>query len=145
MKSETIPNPHAMATAGAEMAKNSSAGTVIALVGGLGSGKTCFSTGFIKQLIPAANPSSPTFSIVHEHRANPTPIFHFDLYRLKSEEEALALGWDEYLEQNAIILCEWANLYPKLFPPETLWITITHVPDVPSARTLTVSQQTPTI
>lgn len=137
MDPQRIVNPSAMTAAGAQYAQEASRGTIIALVGELGTGKTCFSTGFIKALQPNASPSSPTYSIVNEFRKGEIPIFHFDLYRLKSQQEVIALGWDDYIDQNGIILCEWANLYPTLFPNYTTWITLEYHPTHPEERLLT--------
>ena len=57
------------------------------------------------------------------------PIFHFDFYRLESEEEALALGWEEYLAEDAVLAVEWPDKYPNLLPEGTRWIQITILSD----------------
>ena len=129
MTSKIIPSEHAMAEIGASFAKAARAGDVFALVGDLGAGKTCFSGGFIRELQPQVATSSPTFSIVNEYREGKFPIFHFDFYRLKSLEELIALGWDEYLDESGIVICEWADLFPSLIPPGAKWITIRHASD----------------
>ncbi len=80
------------------------------LLGEMGAGKTTF----IKKICEAlgANAaSSPTFSLVNEYETKSgTKIFHFDLYRIKSLEEALDFGFEEYLDQNAYVFIEWPEL-----------------------------------
>lgn len=122
-------SPQEMLSLGAGTAKQSKPGDVFALVGTLGTGKTHWSKGFVSAIDPEAVATSPTFPIVNEYRGGEVPIFHFDFYRLKSAEELIALGWDEYLDENAIVLCEWANLFPEIMPPEATWLEITHQAD----------------
>ena len=138
MTSKNVPSAEAMAELGALFAKSACAGDVFALVGDLGAGKTCFSGGFIREMQPEVSTSSPTFSIVNEYRDGKFPVFHFDFYRLKSEEELIALGWDEYLDEPGIVICEWADLFPSLIPPSAKWITIRHSTD--GTRTLEESE-----
>jgi len=89
---------------------------VIALLGPMGAGKTHFSKGIARGLGYTGEVTSPTFSIVQEYHCGKWPMFHFDWYRMKEAQELLALGWDEYLEQEAVVLVEWANLFPELMP-----------------------------
>ncbi len=93
--------------------------------GDLGAGKTTL----IKSLGIAIgikdDISSPTFSIVNEYRDRDSfPVYHFDFYRLKDEEEAFDIGIEEYLYSNNICLIEWANMFPGLIPPKHLEINI---------------------
>lgn len=129
MTEHRINSPEEMLDLGAATAKQSKPGDVFALVGTLGTGKTHFSKGFVSSIDPKANATSPTFPIVNEYRNGKIPIFHFDFYRLKSNEEIIALGWDEYIDENAIILCEWADLFPEMMPPQARWLKISHQAD----------------
>ena len=129
MTGQRANTPGEMLALGAAAAVTARPGHVFALVGTLGTGKTHWSKGFISAIDPAAVTSSPTFPIVNEHRGGHTPVFHFDFYRLKSSEELIALGWDEYLDEEGIILCEWADLFPEIIPEEATWLEITHQPD----------------
>ena len=95
-----------------------------ALSGTLGAGKTHFSKGFARGLGYIGDVTSPTFSLVQEYHGGRFPIFHFDWYRLKSAEEVLAIGWDEYLDRQGILLVEWADLFPELWPSATQHLTI---------------------
>lgn len=110
----------------AEMARP---GTVIALVGGLGAGKTCWTRGFVAGAGAADEVTSPTFGLLHEYRSGRYPVFHLDFYRLESPGELIALGWDELLEQGAVVIAEWADRFPELLPEDAVWLHFTVEPD----------------
>jgi len=57
------------------------------------------------------------------------PVFHFDFYRIGDEQELLALGWDEYLEETAVIIAEWANKFPGCLPADAIWLEFRLLPD----------------
>ncbi len=97
-------------------------GAVIALVGGLGAGKTHWTKGLVAALGCAVEVTSPTFSLVHEYRGGNLTVFHFDFYRLASAGDLLALGWDEYLEAGGVVIAEWADKFPELLPEDTIWL-----------------------
>ena len=100
-------------------------GSVIALVGGLGAGKTHWTKGFVAGMGSTADVTSPTFGLVHEYAGGRLPLFHFDFYRLESAAELIALGWDEYVEQGGIIIAEWGDKFPELLPAESIWLYFT--------------------
>jgi tRNA threonylcarbamoyladenosine biosynthesis protein TsaE len=139
MTSYPLPDATATMLLGESFAKKAQAGDVFALVGTLGAGKTHWTKGFVSALAPDADVTSPTFGIVNEYKDGKLPIFHFDFYRLKSNEELIALGWDEYLEEAGIIICEWADLFPDLMPANTQWLEISHQPD--GTRILKITKQ----
>jgi tRNA threonylcarbamoyladenosine biosynthesis protein TsaE len=122
---ENVKSPEAMEAAGREMASRFGRGSVIALVGGLGAGKTHWVKGFVAGMGSVAEVTSPTFGILHEYFGGRIPVFHFDFYRLGSAAELIALGWDELLEQNGVILAEWGDRFPELLPQETHWLQFT--------------------
>ena len=98
---------------------------VICLDGDLGAGKTTLVKDLGEVLGISDNISSPTFSIVNEYEdSEHNPIYHFDLYRLKDEEEALDIGIEEYLYSGDLCIIEWANMFPGLIPPKHLEISI---------------------
>lgn len=97
-------------------------GSVIALVGGLGAGKTHWTKGLVAALGSAAEVTSPTFTLVHEYPDGRLPVFHLDFYRLRSPEEVVALGWDEFLEAGGVVVAEWADKFPELLPANTRWL-----------------------
>ena len=119
------PNPESLLDCGAEFASGLASGAVIALVGGLGMGKTHFTKGLLKGLESKEVVTSPTFALLQEYQGARLPVFHFDLYRLECAEEVLRLGWDDYLEEDGVVIAEWADLFPELFPEETIWLRIT--------------------
>ena len=104
-------------------------GIVIALVGGLGAGKTHWTKGFVAGTGSGNEVTSPTFGLMHEYAGGRFPVFHLDFYRLESAEELIALGWDELLEQNGAIIAEWGDKFPEILPRETIWLHFTVEPD----------------
>jgi len=92
------------------------AGDVIALDGELGAGKTHFVKGIAAGLGCDGDVTSPTFTLVHEYTGGRLPLFHFDFYRLESEDETLRIGLDDYLGAGGVIVIEWAGKFPALLP-----------------------------
>lgn len=102
-------------------------GDALGLVGDLGAGKTRLVQGILAGLGASAPAASPTFSLVHEHRDGRLPAAHFDFYRMASPEEALSLGWDDFLDSGLVLLVEWADRFDgSLMPPHTIWLHISH-------------------
>lgn len=114
-------SPAETAAIGSQLAANAQAGAVWALAGDLGAGKTHFVQGVAAGLGSVASVTSPTFGLVHEYSDGRLPLFHFDFYRLKTAAEALALGLDEYLDGDGLTVIEWADRFPELMPPGTVW------------------------
>lgn len=94
----------------------------IALYGDLGAGKTVFARG-VARAFGIGHVSSPTFTIVCEYPTEPK-LFHFDAYRLSDADELYAIGFADYLREDALILMEWANLVPEALPAERLDVMI---------------------
>lgn len=112
----------AMLELGREAGSQAHAGSVFCLVGDLGAGKTHWTKGLVDGLGSAADVTSPTFSLVQEYRGGRLPVFHFDLYRVESEEALLAIGWDEYLDAGGVVVLEWADRFPDLIPADATWL-----------------------
>ncbi len=109
---------------GAALAKTLSPGTVVGLVGTLGSGKTKLVQGIaVARGVDAKSVVSPTYVILHEY-PGPVTLYHFDLYRVADEDEWNELGADEILEQQGIVLIEWADRFRDCMPHTWLEIAI---------------------
>lgn len=122
-------SPEAMETLGRAAAGLIDPGSVVALVGGLGAGKTHWTKGFVAGTGSGDEVTSPTFGLVHEYMGGRVPVFHLDFYRLESADELIALGWDELLEQDGVIIAEWGDKFPELLPPEAIWLHFAVEPD----------------
>ncbi|MBQ1484235.1 MAG: tRNA (adenosine(37)-N6)-threonylcarbamoyltransferase complex ATPase subunit type 1 TsaE [Firmicutes bacterium] len=109
---------------GLELAGELKAGDVIALTGDLGAGKTTLAKSIAKGLGVRENVTSPTFTIVCEYMSGRLPLFHFDLYRIGSEEEAFEAGLEEYFSRGGVSVIEWAERVPGLIPDDARVIVL---------------------
>jgi tRNA threonylcarbamoyladenosine biosynthesis protein TsaE len=98
---------------------------VVVLSGALGSGKTTLSKGIAegRGAARAEDVSSPTFTLIHEY-GDPVRVYHADLYRLETIQQARGLGLEDIFDEPALVLVEWGDRFPALLPPQTLAITI---------------------
>jgi tRNA threonylcarbamoyladenosine biosynthesis protein TsaE len=110
-------------------------GDVISLSGELGAGKTVFVRGVARALGVVRRVTSPTFTIVH-HYAGRYPLVHVDVYRLRSFQEVLDLGFDELLDPEAILVVEWGEAVAPLLPRRHLDIDIRRAGTDDSERVL---------
>ena len=95
--------------------------------GDLGAGKTTLIKELCSQLGVLETVKSPTFNIVHEYKTtHGTSIFHFDFYRLKSVEEALDIGIEDYFFSNSLCLIEWPEIIEDFIDQDYLTISISH-------------------
>ena len=97
-------------------------GDFIAMYGDLGAGKTAFIRGLCRVLVPDADISSPTYSVVNEYIGDNMTVYHMDAYRISSEEDLESIGFYDY--ENAVIACEWSENIPYALPKEYYSVTI---------------------
>jgi tRNA threonylcarbamoyladenosine biosynthesis protein TsaE len=111
----SVESPEAMRRLAARLGKVARPGDVIALIGTLGAGKTCFVQGLAKGLgVPKdERVASPTFNIILEHQGR-IPLYHIDLYRLGDPGELAEIGLGEYLGGNGIAAVEWFDRFPEM-------------------------------
>jgi tRNA threonylcarbamoyladenosine biosynthesis protein TsaE len=102
---------------GEELARALKPRAVVLLIGELGAGKTTLAKGIVQGLGAgrAEDVSSPTFTLIHEFGAEPK-VYHVDLYRIEEPRELATLGLDELLEREAVVLVEWGERFPELWP-----------------------------
>jgi len=100
---------------------------VVLLIGDLGSGKTTLSKGIVegRGVAKADDVVSPTFTLIHEY-GDPVTVYHVDLYRLETVEEARRLGLEDLFLQSALVLIEWGDRFPELLPETRIEIRLSH-------------------
>ena len=109
---------------GRAMAGEAASGTIIALTGDLGAGKTVFAKGFASGLGVGDAVTSPTFTILCEYEGDRLPLYHFDVYRIDDPEELWEIGFEEYLYGQGVCLIEWADKIMDELPDDTLIVEI---------------------
>ena len=110
-------------------------GTVIAYRGDLGAGKTAFTRGLARGLGAGDMVTSPTYTIVNEYLSGRIPLFHFDMYRLRSADDLFDIGWEDYLERGGVCAVEWSeNVEAAL--DEFILVTIEKIGD--ESRRITI-------
>ena len=102
-------SPEETEALGAALAAKLIPGTVIAYRGDLGAGKTAFTRGLARGLGCREIITSPTYTIVNEYLGGRLPLFHFDMYRLRSSDDLFDIGWEDYLDRQGICAVEWSE------------------------------------
>ncbi len=114
--------------------------SVVAFEGDMGAGKTTLIRALCAALGVGDDVSSPTFALVNEYRGGrDAPIYHFDFYRIDSEDEAARLGVAEYFDSGYLCLVEWPSRVASLLPPQRLLVELTVTG--PESRQLTISNE----
>ncbi len=123
---------------GRELAQLLPSSGVVLLIGDLGAGKTTLAKGIVegRGAATADDVSSPTFTLIHEY-GSPVSVYHVDLYRLDTVEEARRLGLEDLLEQPTLVLIEWGDRFPQLIGGAPTTIRMTH--DGQDSRLIEVS------
>ena len=114
--------------------------TVFAFNGDMGAGKTTFIRALVQALgVDAEEANSPSFSLINEYRSDTTAelIYHFDLYRLESLDEALEIGVEDYFDSGAVCLIEWPERVADILPDDTVRVDISE--DADGSRLLKVT------
>ncbi|MBT3519290.1 MAG: tRNA (adenosine(37)-N6)-threonylcarbamoyltransferase complex ATPase subunit type 1 TsaE [Candidatus Marinimicrobia bacterium] len=110
-------------------------GSVVALIGNLGTGKTTFTQGFAKSLGIEERVGSPTFKLVSEYEGSPHNLYHIDAYRLDNGLDFLNIGGEVFLiPKEAVTLIEWADIIKEILPPNTIYLTFSRVDGNPNGR-----------
>jgi len=122
---------------GFDLAGHIRPGMVLAFTGDLGAGKTTLTRGLARGLGVTAPVTSPTYTIVNEYGTGRVPLIHFDLYRLASPDELFEIGWEDYLQQGAILAVEWSENAAAALPPDTVYIHMEKVGDFNRKITIT--------
>ena len=114
----------------------------IALYGDLGVGKTAFVRGFASVIAPTAPVRSPTFALVNEYRGRDKRLFHFDMYRITSEDDLYSIGYDDYLTAGGICLVEWSENIENDIPPRHVRVEIVkNDANSPDSRLITIEER----
>ena len=99
-------------------------GTVVALIGDLGTGKTTLTKSIARGLGVTETVTSPTFNIIREYKSGRIPLYHFDVYRIGDPDEMFELGYEEYFYGDGICVVEWADIIEELLPEDAVIIRI---------------------
>lgn len=128
----SIPSLDALPEAAREFMAQMGDATVFAFYGEMGAGKTTFIRALTKALgVDGDEANSPSFSIINEYRSDTTAelIYHFDLYRLESLDEALDIGVEDYFDSGALCLIEWPERIDDILPDDTVKVTVVELSD----------------
>ncbi len=139
MKSPIIVSEKELPSVAGTLLKTFKDNTVFLFFGDMGAGKTTFIKAIISRLNVNDIISSPTFSIVNEYFSEKLqqPVYHFDFYRIKNEEEALNIGLEEYLYSGNLCFIEWPEKIENLLPENYVEIRIEKTDDKPDYRKIT--------
>lgn len=120
---------------GEKFAESIPNGTVVAMYGDLGAGKTAFVRGMARGMGLNCRVSSPTFTIVNEYLGD-RELIHFDMYRLNSADELFDIGWEDYLNRGAVCAVEWSEKVQEAFFGDEINVTIEKTGD--NSRKITI-------
>ena len=122
---------------GEQFAKSLADGTVVAMYGDLGAGKTAFVRGMARGMGLSCRVSSPTFTIVNEYEGE-RELIHFDMYRLNDADELFDIGWEDYLARGAVCAVEWSEKIEDAFYGDELVLRIDKLGD--NERKITITE-----
>ena len=122
---------------GRKLAEALPGGSVVAMYGDLGAGKTAFVRGMAKGMGLSCRVSSPTFTIVNEYLGE-RELIHFDMYRLSSADELFDIGWEDYLSRGAVCAVEWSEKVQDAFFGDEITVRIEKLSD--TERKITIEE-----
>ncbi len=122
---------------GFRLAKSVKYGSVIAMFGDLGAGKTAFTRGFAQGMDIHCDVSSPTFALVNEYRGSGKTLYHFDMYRISGWDDLYSTGYFDYLDTGASLIIEWSENIEAILPDDCVKVTITKT-DNPNERNIEI-------
>ncbi len=112
------------------LAKSVKNGSVVAMFGDLGAGKTAFTRGFAKGMGIDCDVSSPTFALVNEYRGAGKTLYHFDMYRISGWDDLYSTGYFDYLDAGGSLIIEWSENIEAVLPEDCVRVTITKTDNV---------------
>lgn len=112
-------------------------GSILALEGELGAGKTTLAQAIARGWGVATEVTSPTYAIVHAYAAPRGPLHHLDLYRLERSEQLAQLGWDDVVRSPGLVLVEWPERAGAALPSSVQRIRLAHLAADPTRRQVT--------
>ena len=109
----------------------------IALRGEMGVGKTAFVRGFAS-IFGIKNVKSPTYTVVNEYRGTRN-VYHFDMYRIESEDDLYSIGFDDYLASEGYCISEWSENITDFVPTDAIYVTISRVKENTDSRKIEIN------
>ncbi len=123
-----------------ELLEQLKSASIVVLVGEMGAGKTTFTQSVLRAMGIEDLEGSPTYSLINEYESPYFgKVYHMDLYRLNSLEEALDIGIEELLYQNVICFIEWPEKISELLPDNTIWVYLRANEDL--SRIITIKDE----
>lgn len=122
----------------ADLATTLEGGEVIAFLGDLGMGKTCFTTGLAEGLKFTGEVSSPTFAIINEYIGGRLNLYHFDMYRVCGWDDLYSTGYFEYMESGGVLAVEWSENIESALPDDVIRVTIKRIDE--TKREITINR-----
>ncbi len=141
--SDRLPDHAATESFAVELAASLDAGSVVALTGPLGAGKTTLVKAVARALGVEEEVTSPSFVRLNVY-AGRHPVYHLDLYRVKDSAEFIAFGLDEWLDTDGVTLIEWADRVPELLPAHSITVALDY-DEEGEGRIVTVTDGPPDI
>jgi tRNA threonylcarbamoyladenosine biosynthesis protein TsaE len=121
---------------GERLGRTVAAPLVITIEGDLGAGKTTLARAICRGYGVTSEVTSPTFTIVHEYEGGRSKVYHLDLYRLRDQRELETVGWDDMLQEHALVIVEWPDRAAALMPRGHVPISLSQVEGHPDHRVL---------